>query len=132
MPTEYLCLAFMTVFFLYAFLPASYAKLQAYGLPWLASNRDKKPSQELSVWGRRAERAHENLKDNFPAFAVAILLLGVTNGFSHLTAIFSGVYVVCRVLHMFAYVAGYRALRTAGYSLGLISNTILFILFFIR
>lgn len=125
MAFEYQMLALMTFIFLFAFLPASAAKKEAFGLKWLASNRDKTPSRELPAWGQRAERAHNNLKDNFPAFVVAILLLGQLGKFDQVTAAAAAVYVFSRVTHMVSYVAGNFPVRFVAYFTGLAANIFL-------
>jgi uncharacterized MAPEG superfamily protein len=122
MAFEYQMLAFMTLFFLLAFLPASMAKREAFGMKWLASNRDQIPSGELPDWGKRAERAYNNLKDYFPGFVVAILLLGQLNKFDQSTAIAAGIYAFARVMHLISYIAGNFPLRFIGYAMGMAAN----------
>ncbi len=125
--TEYHWLALQTLFFLLAFLPASVAKKKSYGLGWLASNRDSPPKRPLPTWGERAERAHNNLKDNFPAFAVAILLLGSTGKFSEFTQVLAAIYVISRALHMITYISGHAAIRSVSYFAALVANILLLI-----
>lgn len=122
MAFEYQLLVFMTFFFLLAWLPTSAAKKQSFGLRWLASNREKTPNAELPAWGGRAERAHTNLKDNFPGFVVAILLLGHLGKFDESTAIAASVYVFARVLHLGSYIAGNFPIRFVSFVSGLSAN----------
>ncbi len=122
MPFEYKMLALMTFLFLLAWLPSSLAKFKSFGPKWLLSNRDPLAGRELLPWGARAERAHNNLKDNFPGFVVAILLLGLTNRFDYLTAWASGLYVAGRVCHYLFYALGNVQLRFLSYLLALSCN----------
>jgi len=126
MHTEYICLAIMGLFSLFAFLPASFGKVSVVGMGWAASNRDRPITKELPLWAGRAERAHVNLKDNLPAFIIAVLLLGLTNHFSYFTAIASIVYVVSRFAHMVCYISGWALPRSAVYFVGVIANVYLF------
>jgi uncharacterized MAPEG superfamily protein len=127
MAFEYQMLVLMTFFFLLAFLPSSAAKKQAFGVKWLASNREKTPSNEIPAWGARAERAYSNLKDYFPGFVVAILLLGQLDKFDRSTAMAAGIYVLARVIHLIVYIAGNFPLRFASYFTGMLANLFLLV-----
>jgi uncharacterized MAPEG superfamily protein len=127
MTFEYKMLGLMTTFFILAFLPASLAKVRTFGIRWAASNRDHVPHTLLPLWGQRAERAHSNLKDNFPGFIVAILLLGALGRFDETTSWLAGLYVLGRLAHFFFYVLGISLPRTLGYSLALTCNIALLI-----
>lgn len=127
MAFEYQALAIMTIFFLLAFIPSSVAKRKSYGMKWLLSNRDPLKDREMIPWGQRCERAHNNLKDNFPGFVVAILLLGAVGKFSNMTELLAGIYVVARLGHFIAYGIGNVPLRALTYFSGLIANIVLLI-----
>src|SRR4051812_45963835 len=106
MNTEIVCLLIMTIVFLVAWFPASLGKAQNFGWKWLASNRVPLKEKELPAWAARCERAHNNLKDNFPGFAVAILSLAVTNHFDDSTQFAAILYVVARIGHFASYGLG--------------------------
>ena len=77
--------------------------------PWLGSNRDEPMPHELSVMGGRAARASKNLQESLPAF-LALALLSM-----HLSVDVTGLacwWLVLRVGHLFAYIAGIALLRT--------------------
>ncbi|MGH8273657.1 MAG: MAPEG family protein [Gammaproteobacteria bacterium] len=118
MHLELYMLAAATLLALVAFLPASLAKARTHGQRWLASNRDTEGLAPLPKWGQRAERAHANLKENYPAFAAAVLLLAVSGHFELGTAIASVVFVAARLVHMAAYVGGVFWPRTIAWALG--------------
>ena len=122
MPFEFKMLAVMTVIFLVAWLPSSIAKWQSFGGKWLGSNRNPLAGKELRPWGARAERAHSNLKDNFPGFIVAILILGWANKFDAYTSWAAGLYVLGRIIHLISYTAGNVLLRALSYFLALGAN----------
>jgi len=131
LPVEYLCLAIMGIFSLVAFLPASKAKADTFGLKFLAGNRDHKPQRELPAWGDRAERAHNNLKENLPGFIIAVLLLGATNHFTYLTAVCAIVYVVSRLGHFVVYIAGIGPLRSLCWVAAMVANFIMYVQLFL-
>ena len=127
MSFEYKMLVVMTFFFLFAWLPSSVAKLRSFGGKWLASKRSPLIGKELAPWGARAERAYSNLKDYYPGFVVAILLLGTLNKFNDLTAWAAGLYVFARLVHYIAYTAGNVTVRFLAYVLAMSSNVFLLV-----
>ncbi len=127
MSFEYQMLVFMTLFYMLAWLPASIAKLQSFGGKWLASNREPAVGKELVPWGGRAERAYANLKDYFPGFIVAVILLGTLNKFDQGTAWAAGLYVGGRVVHFVSYTTGSVNFRFISYVTAMIANFYLLI-----
>jgi len=127
MPFEYQALAIMTLFFLFAWLPTSVGKWKAFGFKWLASNRYSLPGQELPFWAQRCERAYLNLKDYFPAFVVAVLILGATNQFDECTKWLAGIFVVGRMIHYTAYALGNVPLRALSFFTALFANLFLLV-----
>lgn len=123
-------LSIMSFFFLFAWLPSSLGKYKSFGSKWLASNRNPLPGKELNLWGARAERAYQNLKDFYPPFVVAIFLLGILGKFDQTTAWCSGIYVISRIAHMASYIAGIVSLRALFWTISVICNVILLIKIF--
>ncbi len=118
-------LALASALFVLAFAPASLAKYQAFGTKWMASNRDAKPQEALSAWGERCERAHNNLKDNFPSFIAAVLILGALGRFDSSTHNLVLIWVIGRIMHFVAYALGNVPVRFMGYMMGIVSNLLL-------
>jgi len=119
MPLELQMLGWTTLLVLFAFLPGSIAKRRAYGDRWLLSNREPEGLAPLTGWGGRAVRAHDNLKENFPAFAAAVLLLvvaGKSGGQG--TEIAACLFLLARLTHMGSYLAGWFWPRTTAWALG--------------
>lgn len=127
---ETFALAFGSLLFLFAFLPVSVGKLDAFGGKWLASNRNPAAGKELPRWAQRCERAHQNLKDNFPGFVAAILLLLYLDKTSDLTGYLAIGYVLARVVHYAAYGYGNVMIRFLAYVTGLGINVVLLVLCF--
>lgn len=130
MTTDYICLAIIGVFSILAFLPASLGKVSVLGMGWAGSNRDRPITKELPLWASRAERAHNNLKDNLPAFIIAVLLLGITNHLSHATAIACVVYVIARFAHFAVYMGGLAMPRSLAFFVGVLANLFLYLCLF--
>lgn len=131
MQHEFVSLAVMSMFFLVAWFPVSMGKWKSFGFKWLASNRVPVSGTELPDWAARCERAHNNLKDNFPAFVTAILALGVLNKFDNGTALAAVIYTAARIGHYISYGIGNVLARAIFFFSGLIANFYLLIKIFI-
>lgn len=127
MAFEYICLTLMTILFMFAWLPGSIGKRKSFGDKWLASNRDPIPGKELLPWAARCDRAYHNLKDYFPGYAVAIILLGTLNKFDPLTQAASALYLLSRVAHFISYAVGNVPQRALYFFMSLACNLYLLI-----
>jgi uncharacterized MAPEG superfamily protein len=102
----YIVYALLLAFIQIWIVPAAF---NTKNFPWLASNRDEPMPHEHSVMGGRAARASTNLQESLPAF-LALALLSM-----HLSVDVTGLacwWLVLRVGHLFAYIAGIALLRT--------------------
>ena len=131
MPFDYQALAAMTILYSFGWLPVSVGKARVFGGKWLASNREPVMGKELEPWAARSDRAYGNLKDYFPAFVVAVLLLGATDKFDTGTAIASGLFVLGRVGHYVSYALGSVAARGILFGMSFFANLYLLIKVFI-
>lgn len=131
MPIEYASLVYMTLFFLFSWVPVSVGKLQSYGSKWILSNRQPIEGKELVSWAARCERAGSNLKDNFPAFVVAILILGALEKFDQSTSTAALTFLFGRLGHYFSYAIGNVTARFLFYVASLSANVFLLIKVFI-
>lgn len=121
------CLILMTIFFLLAWFPGSKAKASTWGMDYVISNRDETGLPPLPAWGQRANRAYENLKSNFPAFAIAILALEMAGKHDRGIEIAAGIYVVSRLVHFVVYIAGMVMTRSTSWAVGLLANLYLLV-----
>lgn len=131
MAIEYTYLTIMTLIFFLAWVPVSVGKFQAFGGRWLASNRKPLPGKELLPWAARCERAHNNLKDYFPAYVVAILVLGAHGKFDPGTSYAALIFLVARVGHYISYGIGNVPARFVFFTSSLVANAYLLIKIFI-
>ncbi|MGH8401256.1 MAG: MAPEG family protein [Gammaproteobacteria bacterium] len=127
MSFEMLVLGLVTLFLMFAWLPGSAAKYRAYGLDWLLSDRSMEGLEALPEWGQRSVRAYANLRENYPAFAVAVLLLAFSGGFTPGTALASAMFLVARLVHMPACIAAIPWLRNLAWIAGFLAT--LYLLF---
>lgn len=130
MPFEYSMLALITLFYLFAWLPASIGKVRSYGWKWAASNRGAVTDKVLLPWAGRVDRAYNNLKEFYPAFAVVIILLGTTGRFDESTSIAAAIYVFMRLAHFACYGFGNVTGRALCWLVSVVANTFLLIKLF--
>tara|TARA_B100000686_G_C16771848_1_gene965683 strand:- start:221 stop:604 length:384 start_codon:yes stop_codon:yes gene_type:complete len=106
----YIVYALLLAFIQIWIVPAAF---NMKNLSWLGSNRDEPMPHELSVMGARAKRASTNFQESLPAF-LALALLSMQLGVETEAAV-TGLacwWLVLRVGHLIAYIAGIALLRT--------------------
>ena len=85
-------------------------------------NRAPRPSLEsLSGWRQRADWAHRNHFEAFPAFAAAVFVAELTHAPAEPVDQLAGIFVLLRVIYTALYVADQAILRSIVWSLGLIA-----------
>jgi len=82
------------------------------GLPWGFGNREA-PLAGVPPWTARAERAHANLVENLPPFAILVLVAAIAGKANATTALGATLFFWGRLAHAVVYVAGVVYLRTA-------------------
>jgi uncharacterized MAPEG superfamily protein len=122
-------LGWSAVLMMLAFIPGSMAKRRAYGTRWMTSNREPEGLPPITGWGGRAVRAHENLKENFPMFAVAVLMLVLTGktGMQG-TEVAATTFLVARLAHLGAYLGGWFWPRTLAWFTGWVATAYLLVI----
>lgn len=121
-PEEVIYLSILTFIHLFAWLPGSRAKMQGKGPSWLKSNRSDQNFDCLPAWGSRSMRAHENLKDYYPSFAVTVILLIVLDKTHMGTLIGTQIFVGARIVHFVSYVAGNVVFRALAWSVAMVAQ----------
>jgi len=112
------------LFYLFAWLPVSVAKYLSFGAKYLASNRGHEPG-ELSKWGARAQRAHNNLKDYAPVFIGSVLLAFYRDINPSLLSKIVWTYLIARVIHYAVYTGGLVLARAAAWTISMVANVYL-------
>ena len=92
------------------------------------NNAPRDAAERLGGAKRRAYAAHQNAYENFPFFAVAVIV-ATTMGASIITVNWLALlYLALRVVHGLLYIGNYTTPRSAVYSLGLLANIAIFVL----
>jgi len=92
-------------------------------------NHAPRPSVDsLSGWRQRADWAHRNHFEAFPAFAAAVFVAELTHAAQSRIDQLAGIFVLLRVIYTALYVADQATLRSIVWSLGLIAVIWLFVL----
>lgn len=73
---------------------------------------------EMPAWAARLKRAHYNLVENIPLFAVAVLAAEFRNVHTATTAACAAIFFWARVAHPVATVAAVWGTRTAAFAVG--------------
>lgn len=118
MPIELTMLAWSAVLALVLVAVASSAAQQQVGLPTLAGNREG--MRPLTGFALRAQRAHANLLENLPVFAIAVLVAAAANRLNGTTALGAQLFLWGRVAHAVIYLAGIPWLRTAAWGVSIV------------
>jgi uncharacterized MAPEG superfamily protein len=92
-------------------------------------NRAPRPGLDsLSGWRQRADWAHRNHFEAFPAFAAAVFVAELTHAPQSRIDLLAGIFVVLRVIYTALYIANQATPRTVVWSLGLLVVIWLFLL----
>ena len=92
-------------------------------------NRAPRPTLEnLSGWRQRADWAHRNHFEAFPAFAAAVFVAELTHAPQNRIDQLAGIFVLLRVIYTALYLADQATLRSVFWFLGLIAVVWLFVL----
>jgi uncharacterized MAPEG superfamily protein len=88
------------------------------GLPFAVGPRDA-PTPPVKIMTARFLRAFHNFRETFVYFAVAVLLVTLSNKTSAATALGAQLYFWARLVYLPVYAAGLPLLRTAIWALSL-------------
>jgi uncharacterized MAPEG superfamily protein len=83
---------------------------------------------QLEGWRARADWAHRNHFEAFPAFAAAVLIAQMKGTQQHLIDLLAGLFILLRLAYTGIYVAGLATLRSVVWFAGLVCVICLFVL----
>lgn len=86
------------------------------GMEWGLGNRDQ--PFELPPWAARAKRAHANLVENLPVFAVLVLVVAVAGKANATSALGATIFFWARLAYTVVYTAGIKIVRTLLFFVG--------------
>jgi len=104
---------------------AAFGAMQIAGLPRLAGNRDEMPP--VGGWAGRARRAHLNMLENLPLFAILVLVAHVSQRANAMTALGAAIFFWARIAYAGIYLAGIPWLRTAAWALSIVGLVLIFL-----
>jgi uncharacterized MAPEG superfamily protein len=84
--------------------------------------------ESLSGWRKRADWAHHNHFEAFPAFAAAVFVAEFTHAPQNRIDLLAGIFVLSRVIYTVLYIADQATLRSIVWALGFIMVIWLFVL----
>ncbi len=117
MNTDMKMLIASTVLLAFNFLPYLFAFITNWGWTVAAGNRDKVP--DLPPWAQRARRAHANLVENFPHFAVLVIAVQLLDVANPMTALGATIFFYARLAYWVIYTLGIVWVRTIVFLIGL-------------
>jgi uncharacterized MAPEG superfamily protein len=79
-------------------------------------------SRVLPEWANRAQRAHLNLLENLPSFAVLILIAHLTDTSTETTAIAAATFFWARIVQTVVHITGVPYVRTAAFFVGMVAQ----------
>jgi len=82
---------------------------------------------ELAERSLRAYGAHLNGLETFPWFAAAVIVAHMVGGPSRIADVLAVLYILVRIGHMTAYIAGRQPLRTTAFTIGQLVALAIFI-----
>lgn len=109
-------IAAIALYYCGLFIPSG-LKLRTDGVAWGAGPQDVGPTETIALG--RARRAHENLKENLPAF-LSVAVLAMVLGQSAQATLGAGVWVVARVVYVPLYLMGVPYLRSLVFGISLL------------
>lgn len=98
------------------------------GLQWGLSNRDT--HMPFPAWVDRAKRAHLNLLENLPSFAILVLVASVSGRLNSWTALGAGLFFFARVAYAAVYIAGLTGIRTVIFFVGTLGQLLILLQLF--
>ena len=128
MTTDLVMLTASAVFCALLFVPSAVATTIVWGLPVAAGNRASTPP--VPPWVDRSMRAHRNMLENLPHFAVLVLVAHVTGLNNLTTALGATIFFWARIAHAAVYTAGIPWVRTLAFSVGLVGEAMILVQLF--
>jgi len=124
MKTEMLYLVWaVALCFAQMLIAVSAATLQV-GLPRLAGNREGMPP--LTGWAGRAERAHYNMLESLPLFAILVLVCVMSSKTNSVSLLGAQLFFWARLVYSVVYIAGIPWLRTGVWFVSVVGLVLIF------
>ena len=120
MTTDLWYLAFTAMLTAALWTPYVVAQVMTNGFLKPENYKDPTP-RPVPLWGKRADRVYMNAVETFAPFAALILVAHVAGKSDGMTAFWAGAFFWLRVAHAAVYYLAIPYVRTAIFSLGVVS-----------
>lgn len=87
----------------------------------------RRSMEALTGWRRRADWAHRNHFEAFPAFAAAVIIAELAHGPQHRIDTLAGLFVLLRLIYTACYIADWATARSITWGLGFFTVLALFV-----
>jgi uncharacterized MAPEG superfamily protein len=91
------------------------------------NNRPRSYMARLEGWRARANWAHQNHFEAFPAFAAAIIIAQLKGTPQHVIDLLAGIFILARIAYTAAYLGNQASLRSLIWFLGMVCTIALFV-----
>ena len=87
----------------------------------------RRSMEALAGWRRRADWAHRNHFEAFPAFAAAVIIAELAQGPQHRIDGLAGLFILLRLVYTACYLADWATARSITWGLGFFTVLALFV-----
>ncbi|EMF0744843.1 MAPEG family protein [Klebsiella aerogenes] len=87
-----------------------------------AAGNGHSPSTDPTPWAQRAQKAHANAVENLVIFAPLVVAAALLNVNNAITLIAAKIYLLARIVHYIAYIAGIPVIRTLAFQSGFVAT----------
>ena len=124
MTTELAFLAWSAALTSVLWIPYILSRFMVWGITDTVGYPDNPPA--LPKWAQRAQKAHLNMIENFPAFAALVLIAHITQQSSAATVTGAALFFYARLVHAIVHILGIPWIRTLAFIVGWVGIVVLF------
>ena len=118
MTTELYMLAYCAILCVILAFPYTLALIVSVG-PIRAVSYPQPTHDDLAPWVQRAKRAHLNLVENLPVFAVIVLIAHVIGVSNATTVLGAQIFFLARIVMSIGHIGGFTGLRSIAFFVSL-------------
>ena len=125
MPAELIVLVLSALLMLVQLFLFAVPAQSEVGSGYLMSARDREPSRSLGERSARLKRAYENQIEWLLPFAIAALVIAVTDQSTWFTGLCAWAYLAARIVYIPAYALGWRPGRSIVFAVGFVATLLM-------
>jgi uncharacterized MAPEG superfamily protein len=123
MTTDLTMLVWSAVLAFAQFVPYAIGRTTGWGLPVLVGNRDNTPAD--APWVARAVRAHANMLESLPVFAILVLVAHFVVPGNATVALGAQLFFWARLAYVVIYIAGIPWVRTLVWTVSVVGMVLI-------